>query len=50
MLMLCLIEIIDQMAMESSVCWYGDVLRMALEFEAERQRKKETIKDTEELG
>ena len=48
MIMLCLKETIDQLAMVNSVCWYGDVLwredghalRRALDFEVEGQRKK----------
>ena len=47
-------EAIDQLAMANSVCWYdhvlrsedGDVLRMALDFEVEGQRKKERLKRT----
>ena len=38
MFMLGLDEIIDQL--ENSVCWYGHVLRRALDFEVEDQRKK----------
>ena len=48
MLMLCLNETMDQLAMANSVRWYGhvlrredgDVLRRALEFEVEGQRRK----------
>ena len=48
MFMLGLNEIIDQLAMANSVCWYGHVLRKedghvlrrALYFEVEGQRKK----------
>ena len=47
-------ETIDQLAMANSVCWYGHVLRRAachvlrraLEFEVEGQRKKERPKRT----
>ena len=42
-------EIIDQLAMENSVCWYGEVLkredghilRRVLDFEVEGQMKNE---------
>ena len=48
MLMLGLIETIDLLAIANNVHWYGhvlrreddDVLRMALDFEVEGQRKK----------
>ena len=48
--MLGLNETMDQLAMASSVCWYGhvlrredgDVLRMALRFEVEGQTNKES--------
>ena len=48
MLMLCLKETIDQLAMANSVHWYGHVLRRedghvlrrALDFEVDGQRKK----------
>ena len=39
-LMLSLNETADQLAMANSVCWYGHVLRRALDFEVECQRKK----------
>ena len=34
----------DQMAMANSVCWHGHVLRRALDFEVEGQRKKWRLK------
>ena len=48
MFMLDLNETIDQLAMENNVCWYsnvlrrgdGHVLRRALDFEVEGERKK----------
>ena len=48
LVMLGLKEILDQLAMENSVCWYGHVLRRedshvftkALDFEVEGHRKK----------
>ena len=40
-LMLGLNEIMDQLFISSSVCWYGHVLRRALDFEVEGQRRKE---------
>ena len=48
MFMLCLKETIDQLAVANSVCWHGHVLRRddglvlrrALDFEVEGQRKK----------
>ena len=40
MFMLCLNETMDQLAMENCICWYGYVLRRALDFEVEGQRKK----------
>ena len=48
MFMLGFNETIDQLAMTNSVCWHGhvlrredgDILRRALDFEAEGQRKK----------
>ena len=54
MLMLGLIETIDQFAMANSVRWYGHVLkredgpilRRALDFEFEVQRKKLRLKRT----
>ena len=54
MFMLGLNETIDQMAMENSVLWYGHllrredglVLRRALDFEVEGQRKKGRLKRT----
>ena len=50
--MLGLKEAMDQMAMTNSVCWYGQVLRRedghvlrrALDFKAEGQRKKGRLK------
>ena len=39
-LMLSLKEAIDQLAVTNSVCWYGHVLRRALEFEVEGQWNK----------
>ena len=52
MFVLCLSETIDQLAIESSVRWYGHVLRRedghvlrrAFDFEVEGQRKKEMLK------
>ena len=52
--MLGLNETIDQLAMASCVCWYGhvlsredgNVLRRALDFELEGQRKKVRLKRT----
>ena len=52
MFMLGLNEVMNQLAMASSVCWYdhvlrrenGHVLRMALDFEVEGQRKKGRLK------
>ena len=54
MFMLDFNETIDQLAMANSVCWYGHVLRRedvcvlrrALEFEVEGQRKKGRLKRT----
>ena len=54
MLMLCLNEIIHQLAMANSVCWHGHVLRRedghvmrrALDLEVEHQRKKGMLKST----
>ena len=54
MFMLGLNAAIDQLAMASSVRWYGDVLRRedghvlrrALDFEVEGQRKKERLMKT----
>ena len=40
MFMLCVNETIDQLAIASSVRWYGHVLRMAFDFEVKGQRKK----------
>ena len=40
MFMLGFREAIDHVAMENSVRWYGHVLRMALDFEVEGQRKE----------
>ena len=37
---------IDQLAMANSVRWYGHVLRRALDFEVEGQRKKGRPKRT----
>ena len=56
MLMLGLNETIDQLAMANSVCWYihvlrrenGHILRRALDFEVEGQRKVE--EDMEKAG
>ena len=52
--MMVLKETIDQLAMANSVCWYGHVLsredghilRRALDFEVEGQRKKGRLKRT----
>ena len=38
--MLGLNEMINQLAMANSVPWYGHVLRRALDFEVESQRRK----------
>ena len=54
MFMLGLSETVDQLAMASSVRWYGHVLRLedgyvmrrALDFEVEGQRKKGRLKRT----
>ena len=46
MFMLGLNEIIDQLAMADSVCWYGHLLRRALDLEVEGQRKKGSPKRT----
>ena len=46
MFMLGLKETIDQLAMANSVRWYGHVLRRALGFEVEGQRKKGRLKRT----
>ena len=54
MLMYGLNENINRLAMANSVCWYGHVLRredghvlrMALDFEVEVQRKKGRLKST----
>ena len=54
MFMLGLNETIDQLAMANSVCWHGHVLRRedghilrrALDFEVEGQRKKWRLKRT----
>ena len=43
-MMLGLNETIDQLAMANSVHWYGHVLRRALDFEVEGQRKLERSK------
>ena len=56
MFMLCLKETMDQLAMTNSVRWYGHVLRRedghvlrrALDFEVEGQRKKGRPKRTSE--
>ena len=48
MFMLGLNETIDQLAMANSVCWYGHVLRRALDFEVEGQWKKGSTKDERE--
>ena len=42
--MLCLNEIIDQLAMASSVRWYGHVPGRVLDFEVEGQRRKWRLK------
>ena len=44
MLILILSETIDQLAMANSVHWYGHVLRRALDFAIEGQRKKGRLK------
>ena len=44
--MLGLDERIDQLAMASSVHWYGHVLRRELDFEVEGHRKKGRPKRT----
>ena len=46
--MLRLIEAIDQLAMANSVCVYGHVLRSALNFEIEGQRKMGSLKQVME--
>ena len=46
MLMLSLREIIDQLAIASSVRWYGHVLRRALDFEVDGQWKKRGLNTT----
>ena len=54
MLMLCLNEIIDQLAIANSVCWYGHmlrredghVLRRTLDLQVEGERKKKRPKRT----
>ena len=54
MFMLCLCEAIDQLAMASSVHWYchvlrredGHVLRRAIDFDADDQRKNGRLKRT----
>ena len=46
MFMLSLNETIDQLAMANSVHCYGHVLRKALNFEVEGQRKKWRLKRT----
>ena len=46
MFMLGLKETIDQLAMANSVRWYGHVLRRALDFEVEGERKKGRPKRT----
>ena len=46
MLMLGLNETIDLLAMANSVHWYGHILRMALDFEVEGERKKWRLKRT----
>ena len=45
-LMLGLNGSMDQLTMANSVHWYGHVLRMALDFEVESQRKKGRLKRT----
>ena len=55
--MLGLNETIDQLAMVNSVCWYGHVLRRedgrilktALDFEVEGQRKKGRLKSSAKI-
>ena len=57
-MLLGLNETIDHLAKANSVCWYGHVLqredghvlRRALDFELEGQRKKEAKKNTKEAG
>ena len=44
MLKLGLHETIDQLAVANSVHWNSHILRMALEFKAEGQRKKGRLK------
>ena len=46
MLILGLNELIDQLAIANSVCWYGHVFRRALYFQNEGQRKRRTPKWT----
>ena len=46
MLILGLNETMDQLAITSSLHWYCHVLRMALKFEVEGQRKKGWLKRT----
>ena len=40
MLVMCVNDAVDQMAMAGSVRWCGHVLRRGLDFEVEGQRKK----------
>ena len=46
MLVLALDEVMYLLAMANSVHWYGHILRLALVFEVEGQRKKERPKKT----
>ena len=46
MFMLGLNETIEQLTMANSVCWYGHVLRRALDCEVEGQGKKGRLKRT----
>ena len=46
MFMLGLNKTIDQLTMINSVCWHGHILRRALNFEVEGQRKKGRPKRT----
>ena len=46
MLIFSLNETIDQLDIANSVHWYGHVLRRALDFEVEGQRKKMRLKRT----
>ena len=44
--MLGMKETIDQLAIANGVRWYGHVLRKAVDFEIEGQRKKRRLKKT----